>query len=339
MDRVRTCAEECPYLEGFMITRSVEGGTGSGLATRLLESLSNEYKKKTKCELCVCPKFGSNPNSDQTVYNSVLSLYKTLELVDHSICIDNKSLTSISERRLRMKLNTNENNKLVSYFMSSFTSPMRHGGVLNASLNEIVYNLQPLPRLRYSIPSIAPLISRNKDNFEKNNAIDLTNNLFLNENQFLSCDLNNEKYLSCYMGYQGSSFEINDIYDGISKAINNHSDSFTDWSRDAFKLSLNARAPYSSIFNSNRLNTACRLANTTAFRGHLTSMAREFDLIYEKRDFVQSFVAAGMEEGDFVEARERLATLKTNYQEVLNTNDESVEAQSDDERLLERDFN
>ena len=86
MEMIDREADGSDSLEGFMLLHSIAGGTGSGLGSYLLETLSDRYPKKLTQTYSVFP--SDDKISDVVVqpYNSLLSL-KRLALNADSVVI------------------------------------------------------------------------------------------------------------------------------------------------------------------------------------------------------------------------------------------------------------
>ena len=55
LDVVRKEAESCDCLQGFQITHSLGGGTGSGMGTLLISKIREEYPDRMMCTFSVFP--------------------------------------------------------------------------------------------------------------------------------------------------------------------------------------------------------------------------------------------------------------------------------------------
>ena len=102
VDVIRKEAESCDCPQGFQITHSLGGGTGSGLGTLLLMKIRDNYPDRITATFSVYP---SPKVSDVVVepYNATLSIHQLLENSDETFVIDNEALYNISHNILKQQ--------------------------------------------------------------------------------------------------------------------------------------------------------------------------------------------------------------------------------------------
>lgn len=319
LERVRKLADNCDGLQGFLVFHSFGGGTGSGFGALMMERLSVEYGKKSKLEFSIYPA----PQVSTVVvepYNSILTTHTTLEHSDCSFMVDNEAIYDICRRNIGIARPTYTNlNRIIAQVVSSITASLRFDGSLNVDLTEFQTNLVPYPRIHFPLVTYAPIISANRASHEQMSVSEITTACFEANNQMVKCDPRRGKYMACCLLYRGD-VAPNDVTSSIAAIKTKRTIQFVDWCPTGFKVGINHQAP-TAIPGSEMAavkRAVCMLSNTTAIAEAWSRLDHKFDLMYAKRAFVHWYVGEGMEEGEFSEAREDLAALERDYQEVAS---------------------
>ncbi|KAF1591702.1 UNVERIFIED_CONTAM: Tubulin alpha-1C chain, partial [Eudyptes robustus] len=322
-------ADQCTGLQGFLVFHSFGGGTGSGFTSLLMERLSVDYGKKSKLEFSIYPA----PQVSTAVvepYNSILTTHTTLEHSDCAFMVDNEAIYDICRRNLDIERPTYTNlNRLISQIVSSITASLRFDGALNVDLTEFQTNLVPYPRIHFPLATYAPVISAEKAYHEQLTVAEITNACFEPANQMVKCDPRHGKYMACCLLYRGDVVP-KDVNAAIATIKTKRTIQFVDWCPTGFKVGINYQPP--TVVPGGDLakvqRAVCMLSNTTAIAEAWARLDHKFDLMYAKRAFVHWYVGEGMEEGEFSEAREDMAALEKDYEEV---GVDSVEGEGEEE--------
>ncbi|AFP65274.1 tubulin alpha-1 chain (nucleomorph) [Chroomonas mesostigmatica CCMP1168] len=317
LEKIRKLTDSCSGLQGFLIFNSVGGGTGSGLGSLLLERLSVDYGKKSKLGFTVYP----SPQVSTAVvepYNSVLATHSLLEHTDVVVVLDNEAIYEICQKSLNIERPTYTNlNRLIAQVISSITASLRFDGALNVDITEFQTNLVPYPRIHFMLSSYAPVISSEKAYHEQLKVSEITNSAFEPNSMMAKCDPRHGKYMACCLMYRGD-VAPKDVNGAVAAIKTKRAIQFVDWCPTGFKCGINYQAP--TVVPGGDLakveRAVCMISNSTAISEVFSRINRKFDLMYSKRAFVHWYVGEGMEEGEFNEAREDLAALEKDYEEV-----------------------
>lgn len=316
-EKIRSSAEQCAGLQGFIVFHAFGGGTGSGFTSLLMERLVTEFAKKSKLEFVIYPA----PNMAPAIvepYNAILTTHTSLEFTDVSFLVDNQAIYEICQRNLTVDRPTYTNlNRIIAQIVSSITASLRFEGALNVDLNEFQHNLVPYPRIHFPLVTYAPVVSAEKAYHERSSIDEITTACFEPGNQMVKCDPRTGKYMAICLLYRGDVVP-RDVNASIAKLKKQRTIQFVDWCPTGFKVGINYQPP--TVVPGGDLakveRAVCALTNTTAVCDAWSRLDYKFDVMYSKRAFVHWYVSEGMEEGEFTEAREDLAALELDYKEV-----------------------
>merc|ERR1712219_21893 len=178
-------------------------------------------------------------------------------------------------------------------------------------------NLVPYPRIHFMLSSFAPVISAEKAYHEQLSVAEITSACFEPASMMAKCDPRHGKYMATCLMFRGDVVP-KDVNAAVATIKTKRTIQFVDWCPTGFKVGINYQPP--TVVPGGdlaKVQRACSMiSNSTAIAEVFSRIDHKFDLMYAKSAFVHWYVGEGMEEGDFSEAREDLAALEKDYEEV-----------------------
>merc|ERR1711916_39180 len=285
LDVVRKEAESCDCLQGFQITHSLGGGTGSGMGTLLISKIREEYPDRIMMTFSVFP----SPKVSDTVvepYNATLSVHQLVENADEVMVMDNEALYDICFRTLKLTTPTyGDLNHLVSACMSGVTTC-----------------------LRFFMPGFAPLTSRGSQQYRSLTVPELTQQMFDAKNMMAACDPRHGRYLTVATMFRGR-MSMKEVDEQMLNVQNKNSSYFVEWIPNNVKTSVCEIPPkglkMASIF----------IGNSTAIQELWKRVSEQFTGMFRRKAFLHWYTGEGMDEMEFTEAESNMNDLVSEYQQ------------------------
>ncbi|KER25244.1 hypothetical protein T265_07282 [Opisthorchis viverrini] len=308
LDVVRKEAESCDCLQGFQLTHSLGGGTGSGMGTLLISKIREEYPDRIMNTFSVVP----SPKVSDTVvepYNATLSVHQLVENTDETYCIDNEALYDICFRTLKLTTPTyGDLNHLVSATMSGVTTCLRFPGQLNADLRKLAVNMVPFPRLHFFMPGFAPLTSRGSQQYRALTVPELTQQMFDAKNMMAACDPRHGRYLTVAAMFRGR-MSMKEVDEQMLNVQNKNSSYFVEW------IPNNVKTAVCDIPPRGLKMSVTFIGNSTAIQELFKRVSEQFTAMFRRKAFLHWYTGEGMDEMEFTEAESNMNDLVSEYQQ------------------------
>jgi tubulin beta len=324
IDVVRREAEHCDCLQGFQLTQSIGGGTGSGMGTLLLSKLREEYPDRIFTSFSVVP----SPKVSEVVvepYNATLSVHQLVEITDETFIIDNEALYDICFRTLKLKTPTySDLNHLVSLTMSGITTCLRFPGQLNADLRKLATNLVPFPRLHFFMPGFAPLTSRGSREYRSLSVPEIVQQMFDAKNMMAACDPRHGRYLTAAAMFRGR-MSMKEVDDQILNIQNKNNALFVDW------IPNNIIASVCDVAPKGQQLSGTFIGNNTAIQELFKRIGEQFTAMFRRKAFIHWYTDEGMDLQEFTEAEADVNDLVSEYQQYQDATADDGAADEEEE--------
>mmetsp|Transcript_15234 Transcript_15234/g.23122 ORF Transcript_15234/g.23122 Transcript_15234/m.23122 type:complete len:561 (+) Transcript_15234:107-1789(+) len=317
MDVIRRNVEMCDQLQGFQLSHSVGGGTGSGFGTLVLEKLKDDYYDRINVTWSIYPTLKV---SDVVVepYNAILSLAHILNDSDCTFVADNEALFNISHNVLRQKNPTFADiNWLLSLVMGGCTASLRFPGLLNCDLRKMSTNLIPFPRLHFFTSAYSPLLQRGASYRHTNWSLDRISDNVWSESNRLTSIRNEEKagggkFLAASVMYRGRDLSSAEIDSITQQRLDKHSGGFVSWIPHNVKTSIITLKPSSVDV------TATMVGNVTSVKDCFERIWLSFNKLFKRKAFLHWYRGEGMHELEFIDNETQIKELIEEYLEKQN---------------------
>ncbi|KAG7460682.1 hypothetical protein MATL_G00201350 [Megalops atlanticus] len=332
VERVRRAAEHCDCLQCFFLIHSMGGGTGSGLGSRVLTLLEDEFPEVCRMVTAVYP--SAEDDVITSPYNSVLAMHELTEHADCVLPVENQSLVDIVNKIRHMAHSGKPGcvirkdstlisgqggvtgpakpfdamNNIVANLLLNLTSSARFEGSLNMDLNEITMNLVPFPRLHYLVSSLTPLYTLADVNIPTRRLDQMFTDAFSKEHQLIRADPKHSLYLACALMVRGN-VQVSDLRRNIERL--KPSLHFVSWNQEGWKTGLCSVPPVG------HLHSLLALANNTCVKPTFIELRERFMKLYRKKAHLHHYLhVEGMEQGCFSEALSSLSSLIEEYSQL-----------------------
>lgn len=345
MEMIEREAEGSESLEGFVLTHSIAGGTGSGMGSYILEQLNERFPKKLVQTYSVFPNqldvsknnsssgggMSSASASDNAMasgtsdvvvqpYNSILALKRLIMNADCVVVLDNTALNRIATERLKIdNPSVSQLNSLVSTVMAASTTTLRYPGYMNNDLVGLIASLIPTPRCHFLMTGYTPLsIQSQASAVRKTSVLDVMRRLLQTQNIMVSANTRKGSYISILNIIQGQ-VDPGEVHKSLQRLRDKDQIRFIKWGPASVQVALSKKSPF--VETPHKVS-GMMLANHTCLGELFHRAVSQYDKLRKRNAFISQYESDRFDLLEFDDAREIVQGVGDEYQ-VADTADYS----------------
>jgi tubulin gamma len=292
-DMIDREAENSDSMEGFVMTHSIAGGTGSGMGSFLLERIHDRFPKKLIQTYSVFPQTSSKDGGDVSdvvvqPYNSLLTMKRLTLHADCVVVLDNTALNRIVSDQLHVSQPTVEQmNGLVSTVMAASTTTLRYPGYMNNDMMGMLASLIPTPRCHFICTAYTPMTLDHgavSSSIQKTSVHDVMRRLQQPSNMMVSTSMKSGCYVSILNLIQGD-VDPGQVHRSLER-IRERPPSFIPWGPASIQVILSKKSPY--VDSRHRVSGLC-MANHTSIASLFQRTLKQYDKIFNAGAFLDNY--------------------------------------------------
>jgi tubulin gamma len=308
-------ADNSDSLEGFVLSHSIAGGTGSGMGSFLLENISDRYPKKLIQTYSVFPLLTETSDVVVQPYNSILTLKRLTMNADCVVVLDNTSLNRIAVDRLKLSNPTlSETNSIVSTVMAASTTTLRYPGYMNNDLVGLIANLIPTPRCHFLMTGYTPLCLDKQvlSSVRKTSVLDVMSRLLQPKNIMVSTNTRRGAYISVLNIIQGD-VDPSMIHKSLQRIREKKLAKFIKWGPASIQVAISRQSPY--LQHAHKVS-GLMMANHTGINALFDRCLKQYDKLRSRNAFLENYRQENMFSDnldEFDDSREVVQSLSEEY--------------------------
>ncbi|CAD8194292.1 unnamed protein product [Paramecium pentaurelia] len=283
--------EQSGNLQGIMMFFSTGGGSGSGMASNLIQY----FREKDLTKIVHCnPVFSQGViHNYLEIYNTVLILHQMIETVDIVTVFDNVALQYICNNN-NLDSNYDNYNKIIAESLIQTTASYRFPGFINGGMKKLALNLIPFPRLHFFQPSYMII---NQSGWSITNILN---------KQYKLCSFQDylpNEYISYQIQLRGNCFEMPESQSLLIRK----DDLYQFLGHDTHYRT------HTSVQHIDHENIVGFLGNSNGFKKYMQSYQEDFIKMFRKKAYVYAYEYVGMDQMEFTEAEYNMNDLISEY--------------------------